>query len=156
VQPELHSEDELQGMRVLKASNSSQNTHYRFTTLEFIMKTSLESTDLAPAEQESSFKQFYTHTFLPEHQQPLNVALRVFGTVAGLVWLVAMPFLGLWYLVLLFPAVHAVPGLIGHRLVERSAAVGDIRVTRKDFPVWWFIVGNHLMTWDLVRGRGLR
>jgi hypothetical protein len=97
------------------------------------------------------FSDFYTHTFLGEHQHPLTVALHVFGTLAGLVWLFALPWLGhpLW--VLLFPAVHAVPGLIAHRLVERNAAVGDLRVTRKDFPAWWFIIANHRLTWELVR-----
>ena len=54
-----------------------------------------------------------------------------------------------WF-ALAFPVVHALPGLIGHRLFERNAAVGDIRVTRKDHPPLWFIAGNHLMTVELL------
>jgi hypothetical protein len=53
--------------------------------------------------------------------------------------------------VLLFPVVHALPGLVGHRLFERDAAVGDVRVLRRDFSPLWFIVANHLMAWQLLR-----
>jgi hypothetical protein len=89
--------------------------------------------------------------FLPEHRHPANVALHVLGTVAGLVWLPAVVLAGWPWLVLLFPLVHAAPGLLGHRLVERNAAVGDVRVTRTDYPPHWFIAGNHRMVWDLLR-----
>jgi hypothetical protein len=97
-----------------------------------------------------TFKRFYAEHFLTEHTHPLNVALHVFGTLAGLAfvaWVLAA--LQLWWL-LLFPVVHALPGLIGHRLVERNAAVGDVRVTRTDFSPLWFIAANHLMTWRLI------
>jgi hypothetical protein len=113
------------------------------------------STDAAPRAAKISFKQFYAQHFLAEHQHPLNIALHAAGTVAGLVFaawvLLALP---LWYL-LLFPVVHALPGLVGHRLVERNAAVGDVRVTRTDFSPLWFIAANHLMTWRLLT-RGAR
>lgn len=94
------------------------------------------------------FETFYREVFLPEHLHPLNIALHVAGTLAGLVWI---PFTlsspGLWKLaVLLFPLVHAAPGLLGHRLCERSAEVGDARWRRKDYPVWLFFVANHRMT----------
>jgi hypothetical protein len=102
-----------------------------------------------------AFNSFYEGSFLAEHQHPLTIVLHVFGTLAGLAWLVVMPLMGFWYLVVLFPAVHGIPGLIAHRLVERNHAVGDLRVTRKDFPIWWFIAANHRMTWNLVRGRSL-
>ena len=98
------------------------------------------------------FNDFYTQVFLPEHQHPLTVALHVAGTLLGLIWLVAMPTLGwpwLW-LVLLFPVVHALPGLMAHRMVERNAAVGDIRITRKDYSPLWFIAANHRITWELL------
>ena len=103
--------------------------------------------------QSLRFADFYLEHFLPEHQQPLNVALHVAGTLAGLAWL-PLTLLSAWpWLVLLFPVVHAVPGLLGHRLLERNAAIGDLRVLRSDFPRWWFIVANHRMTWDALRGR---
>jgi hypothetical protein len=96
---------------------------------------------------------FYREHFLPEHQHRGNVALHVAGTVAGLLWL-PYSLLTAWpALVLLFPLVHALPGLLGHRLWERDAKVGDVRVTRKDFPAWWFIVANHRLSWDLLCGR---
>jgi hypothetical protein len=47
--------------------------------------------------------------------------------------------------------VHAVPGLIGHRWLERNVAVGDARWRRTDFPGWWFIVANHRMTAERLR-----
>jgi hypothetical protein len=46
--------------------------------------------------------------------------------------------------------VHAVPGLLGHRLFERNAAVGDLRVTRQDHSPLWFIAANHRMSWELL------
>jgi hypothetical protein len=101
------------------------------------------------------FRDFYSNHFLPEHQHPINVALHVFGTVAGLVFACAALVSSMPYLVLLFPVVHAVPGLVGHRLFERNAAVGDVRVLRKDFSPLWFIVADHVMTFDLLRA-GLR
>jgi hypothetical protein len=104
------------------------------------------------------FAEFYRHHYLPEHRQPANVALHLVGTVAGLAWLAAVPPLGLsfaWWL--LFPVIHAAPGLLGHRLFERNEKVGDLRVLRKDFPAPWFIAANHLLLFDLLgRALGLR
>jgi hypothetical protein len=108
-----------------------------------------------PSTAKISFKHFYEQHFLAEHQHPLNITLHVAGTLAGLAF-VAWVLLGLplWWL-LLFPVVHALPGLIGHRLVERNAAVGDVRVTRTDFSPLWFIAANHVLTWRLLT-RGAR
>ena len=95
-----------------------------------------------------SFDTFYREIFLPEHRHPLNVALHIAGTLAGLVFVVAVlaaPW-AWWPALLLFPLVHAAPGLIGHRLLERNAAVGDARWRRTDYPGWWFMLGNHRMT----------
>jgi hypothetical protein len=101
-----------------------------------------------------SFAEFYEQHFLPEHRHPANVALHVAGTLLGLAWLpIALFALGSPLWLLLFPLIHAAPGLIGHRLFERNAAVGDVRVLRKDFPSRWFIVANHRMSWDLLTGR---
>jgi hypothetical protein len=99
------------------------------------------------------FAAFYRDHYLAEHSAPGNVALHVIGTLAGLAWLPAS-LLSPWpWLVLLFPAVHAAPGLLGHRLFERNATVGDLRVTRRDFPPHWFIAANHRLVWDLLLGR---
>jgi hypothetical protein len=96
------------------------------------------------------FETFYREVFLPEHRHPLNVALHVGGTIAGLVWIpLALSAPGLWKLgVLLFPVVHGAPGLIGHRLLERNPAVGDLRWQRKDFSAWMFIVANHRLSFE--------
>ncbi len=101
--------------------------------------------------QHSGFSNFYHQVFLVEHQDPLNVALHVFGTVLGGVYLVAVLWFGWPWLALLYPVVHAGPGLIGHRLFERNSTVGDLRVTRKDYSPLWFIAGNHVMTFELLR-----
>lgn len=103
-----------------------------------------------------SFDAFYRNHFLAEHRHPANVALHMVGAVTSaalLVWAFAagQP---LWALA--FPVVHVVPGLVGHRLFERSAAVGDLRVGRTDFPLWWFIVGNYRLCFELVARRGVR
>ncbi|KNZ34355.1 MAG: hypothetical protein AD742_03015 [Methylibium sp. NZG] len=72
------------------------------------------------------------------------------GTVAGLVWLPLALWSPLPWLALLFPVVHAAPGLVGHRLFERDAKVGDVRVLRKDFSPLWFIAANHRLTFELA------
>jgi hypothetical protein len=100
-----------------------------------------------------TFWEFYEGPFLEEHQHPLTVATHVFGTLAGLAFVPAVIATGLWYLALLFPVVHGVPGLLGHRLVERNEAVGDLRVTRTDYPIQWFIFANHVMTFELITRR---
>ncbi len=99
------------------------------------------------------FSEFYRHHFLAEHQHPLTVALHVGGTIAGVVFLAAA-LLSRWpWAALLFPVVPAAPGLIGHRLFERNAAVGDVRVTRTDFPPWWFIAAKHWLMFDVLLRR---
>ena len=97
------------------------------------------------------FNDFYRNHFLPEHQHPATIGLHVFGTVLGTLFL-GVILLSSWpYLAVLYPVVHAVPGLIGHRLFERNAAVGDLRVLRKDFSPLWFIAGNHVLTYEVAR-----
>lgn len=103
--------------------------------------------------RKTGFRDFYRQQFLPEHRHPANIALHVSGTVAGIVFAGAALMSAMPYLALLFPVVHALPGLIGHRLFERNAAVGDVRVLRTDFSPLWFILANHVMTFDLLRGR---
>jgi hypothetical protein len=99
----------------------------------------------------AGFRAFYYEHFLAEHRHPANVALHVFGTIASAAFLPAALASTLPWLALLYPVVHAAPGLIGHRLFERNAAVGDVRVLRTDFSPLWFIAGNHVMTFDLLR-----
>lgn len=99
-----------------------------------------------PVSQRADFDSFYRDHFSPEHSHPANVALHIVGTLAGLMLLVAsVTIIPLWW-ALTFPIVHVAPGLIGHRLFDRNEAVGDVRVLRKDFPLWWFVLGNHRMT----------
>ena len=99
----------------------------------------------------ASFNDFYRDVFLAEHVHPANVALHVLGTLAGAALVLAAVLTGQPWWLLLFPFVHALPGLLGHRLFERDASVGDLRVTRSDHSPLWFIAANHRMTWELVR-----
>lgn len=103
----------------------------------------------------TTFETFYRDVFLQEHRHPLNVALHMLGTFLGLAFLLAVLAMPLaWYpALILFPVVHAAPGLIGHRLLERNAVVGDARWRRRDHPGWWFIVANHRMTFERLLGR---
>jgi hypothetical protein len=100
------------------------------------------------------FATFYADVFMAEHRHPANVAAHVLGVLAGLalVLAAALGLLPLWALLAFLP-VHALPGLIGHRLFERNAAVGDVRITRKDHPLWWFIIANHRLAWRVLTGR---
>ena len=101
------------------------------------------------------FETFYREVFLPEHRDPLNIALHIGGTLAGLAWIpLALAAPGWWKLtVLLFPVVHGAPVLLGHRLLERNAAVGDARWRRQDYPAWLFIVANHRLTFERLLRR---
>jgi hypothetical protein len=92
------------------------------------------------------FLHFYRNAYRDEHKVPVNIALHMAGTIAGLLWLVLSGTLFSAWWALAFPIVHVVPGLIGHRLFERAEAIGDARIFRTDVPVWWFLVANHLMT----------
>jgi hypothetical protein len=100
--------------------------------------------------ERANFNQFYHDHFIPEHSHPANVVLHVLGTLAGVALIIASTTIIPIWSMLLFPLVHVAPGLIGHRLFERNEAVGDARVLRTDFPLWWFLVANHRMTMRLI------
>lgn len=76
-----------------------------------------------------AFWGFCRDQFVAEHPQPLNVGLHIAGSVAGpvagTVFLPVAPASPMPWLALLYPAVHAAPGLLGRRLFERNAVVGD-------------------------------
>jgi hypothetical protein len=97
--------------------------------------------------------EFYATVFREEHRSTANIAMHMIGTVAGIGLLVASATIISGWWALLFPVVHAAPGLIGHRLFERDDTVGDVRLTRQDYPLWWFIVANHRMSFDVLTGR---
>lgn len=105
--------------------------------------------------QTTDFWAFYRNHFQTEHQHPGNRALHVFGTLLGTAFVPAA-LLSPWvWAVALYPVVHAAPELIGYRLFERNAQVGDVCVLRKDFSPLWFIAGNHVLTYE-VAAAGLR
>lgn len=95
--------------------------------------------------QRIDFNTFYKTEYRSDHQHPANLALHIFGVLAGL-GLIAASFT-IWPLwtILGFPVVHIAPGLIGHKYFDRDEELGDIRLTRTDFPLWWFLIANHLM-----------
>jgi hypothetical protein len=102
----------------------------------------------------ANFSGFYRNHYLAEHQSTGNVAMHMLGTVAGLALLAAvfMGSLSPWW-ILAFPIVHVAPGLLGHRLFERNKDVGDMRITRTDFPGYWFMIANHVLLFRLLTGR---
>jgi hypothetical protein len=107
-----------------------------------------------------TFWDFYRHAYRDEHKVPINIAIHMAGTIAGVLLLVAsFTVISTWW-ALAFPVVHVVPGLIGHRLFERAEDIGDARIFRTDLPAWWFILANHMMTarmlWTCVTLRWLR
>ncbi len=113
----------------------------------------MRSSRTSEREPDGSFAAFYRQTFLPEHTDARNVALHVLGVLGGLAFVPFVLMSRAPWLVLLYPVVHAAPGLLGHRLFERNAAVGDLRVTRTDHPTWCFLVANHRLTLELLTGR---
>ncbi|HYX34106.1 MAG TPA: Mpo1-like protein [Oligoflexus sp.] len=96
-----------------------------------------------------NFISFYHNQFLPEHSNKSNVALHVVGTLLSAIFLIWALAHSYWWLVLLYPIVHGVPGIIGHRMFERDNSVGDLRINRRDFPLWWFIIANHILTYQI-------
>lgn len=111
----------------------------------------------SPRTMRSSFMDFYHGAYADDHATWPNRALHLFGTFSGLALIIASITVIPVYCVFAFPIVHAVPGLIGHRLFERNAALGDVRVFSGTHPSWWFMVANHLRGGEallnLVRGR---
>jgi hypothetical protein len=108
----------------------------------------------------SEFMDFYREAYWEEHNVPMNLALHMLGTIAGVVLLIASATIISPWWALAFPIVHIVPGLIGHLLFERAEAIGYARIFRTDVPGWWFVAANHMMTaqmiWDFVTLRWLR
>lgn len=96
------------------------------------------------------FWNFYKDHFQSEHTHPINRGLHVFGTMLGITFLPLALLSSKPWAIIFFPVVHALPGLVGHRLFERNAQVGDVRVLRKDFSPLWFIAGNHVLTYEFV------
>jgi hypothetical protein len=100
-----------------------------------------------------SFSEFYATVYRTDHRHPVNLALHVVGVFCGLGVIAAS--LTVWPLwtALFFPVAHVAPGLLGHRLFDRDDSLGDLRVTRTDYPLWWFIIANHLMTASVLTFR---
>jgi hypothetical protein len=96
------------------------------------------------------FKTFYETAYRSDHQHPANLALHIVGVIAGLALLVASVTVWPLWSALAFPVVHVAPGLLGHRLFDRDEALGDVRLTRTDFPLWWFLIANHLMAFRVL------
>jgi hypothetical protein len=97
-----------------------------------------------------SFMDFYRTQYRDEHRVSANVAMHMIGVACGLATLVAALTIAPLWTAILFPVAHAAPGLIGHRMFERDANVGDVRVFRSDVPGWWFLIANHMLAIDLL------
>jgi hypothetical protein len=97
------------------------------------------------AKERASFKEFYATVYREDHRHPANLALHIVGVLAGLGLIAASITVWPWWTVFGFPIAHVAPGLVGHRLFDRDQILGDIRLTRTDFPLWWFLIANHLM-----------
>ncbi len=104
-------------------------------------------------EHKTTFAAFCRDIFPAEHRHPANIGLHLVGVLAGLALIAAACTIWPWWTALAFPIVHVAPGLIGHRLFERSEDVGDARLTRTDYPLTWFLIANHIMAFKLLTGR---
>lgn len=96
------------------------------------------------------FYLFYNKVYLPEHQDPRTVFFHALGTVMGLIWIpVSIVFLHPITIVC-FPVIHGVPGILAHRFFERNEEVGNLRINRKDYSNLWFMLANHIFTFQLI------
>jgi hypothetical protein len=99
-----------------------------------------------------TFWEFYRGAYRDDHTTWPNKLLHVVGTISGLVLVVAsLTTIPIWW-ALVFPVVHAAPGLLGHRLFERNPELGDVRFVGGDYPGLWFIAANHIMTAQVLWG----
>lgn len=96
------------------------------------------------------FVTFYDEDFTSEHQNSANVFLQILGTIGSDAFVIWAAVSSLWWLIILYPVVHALPGLIGHRLFEKNTELGNVRINRTDFPLWWFIIANHILTFRVA------
>jgi hypothetical protein len=103
-----------------------------------------------PARQ-LSFRKFYADHYLPDHKHPANIALHIAGTFGSAAFAIAALASPMPWLALLYPVVHAAPGLVGHRLFDRNRDIGDVRFINGKFPNLWFIAANHILTASLLR-----
>jgi hypothetical protein len=98
------------------------------------------------------FATFFATDYLAEHRHPVNIALHMIGTLGGLGLIALALTVWPWWAMLAWPLVNVLPGQVGHRLFERNPAVGDLRITRTDYPVYWFLIANHILTARLLTG----
>jgi len=98
------------------------------------------------------FSQFYRDHFLPEHQHAGNRWLHAVGVILSTALFPLAALFKQPWLLLAYPVLMPLPGLLGHRLFEPNAAVGHLRVTRSDAPKAWFWWANYVLTWDLLCG----
>jgi hypothetical protein len=103
-----------------------------------------------PLFSRAAFWSFYKGAYAYDHQTGPNRALHMLGTILAL-WLLVACFttLPIWW-ALAFPLVHALPGLLGHRLFERNHEIGDFRFAAGKYPNLWFIAANHIMTFEVL------
>lgn len=100
--------------------------------------------------KQMTFWEFYRGPYHNDHKSSANRAMHIIGTIGGLSLVIASLTVIPIYWAIAFPIVHALPGLIGHRLFERNLEIGDIRFTAQRYPNIWFIVANHLMTCEVA------
>ncbi len=101
----------------------------------------------------NNFLQFYRNTFLLEHKNRLNRLFHYFGVYLSLaLFPLSLYFMNGFILIAYLP-LHGLPGLIGHYFFERSHQVGNVRITRKDYPIYWFIIANNLMAFQALTGQ---
>jgi hypothetical protein len=99
------------------------------------------------------FIQFYNETFLHEHRRPINRMFHYIGVYLSLSVIPLAVYFSNPFLLLAYLPLHGVPGLIGHYFFEKNNKVGDLRINRKDYPIFWFIAANNLMAFQAISGR---
>lgn len=96
------------------------------------------------------FKDFYNDVFLLEHQNYYTVFFHIIGTILGLLYFPFCFFVISPIWLILFPLVHGLPGIVAHKFFERNEKVGDLRINRKDYSIFWFILANHVLTFQIL------
>ena len=98
----------------------------------------------------NNFMTFCYETFLFEHQNRMNRLFHYVGVYLSLSVIPVAAYISNPFFLLAYLPLHAIPGLLGHFFFEKNDEVGDLRINRKDYPIYWFIAANNLMAFHLL------
>ena len=100
---------------------------------------------MADSARIKSFGEFYWY-YLSEHRHPVSRTLHFIGTFGVIALVVAIPFLGKWWMYALVPLMGYGFAWVGHFGFEKN------RPATFKHPLY-SLASDFIMFWDILRGR---